>query len=350
MNCCSKCFKDFEIKGIIESKGDKGNCNFCNSEDEFVYNIIENIEIKEKFEELLNIYTADEMKIYPSEKSELLKNILFSQWNIFNLKAEEIYIFLKKLLPEKYEKNPDLFNKAVGLKKSMDVDYIEKNSILKKFQWNDFVKEIKFENRFHSDIFNKDIFRIVLECNIKNYKKGTRFYRARISDSSKGFKKEEMGAPPPDKISGGRINSQGISCLYLANSEKTAIHEVRAGFYDHVVVAEFELLEDIKVINLAEIDKNSPFQTENMEMLAINLFHLKEIANEMSKPLRKNAGILEYLPTQYISDFIKKEGFSGIEYKSVMEKKGINLAVFDENFFQCKELKTYTITELNYEY
>lgn len=350
MNCCSDCFKDFEIKSIIKSKGNKGNCDFCGSKNIFVYDIIENEEIKEKFEELLNLYTTEEeMKIYPSEKSELLKNILFSQWNIFNLNAEEIYKFLKNLLPEKYENNPCLFNQTVGLKRSTDIDYIGKNSILKKFQWKDFIEEIKFKNRFHSDILNKEIFRIILERNVKSYKNGAKFYRARISNN-KGFSKEEMGAPPPEKISGGRVNSQGIHCLYLADSEKTTIHEVRAGLYDYVTIAEFELLKDIKVINLTEIDKNSPFQTDNMEMLAINLFHLKEIANEISKPLRKNVDSLEYLPTQYISDFIKKEGFDGIEYKSVMNKEGNNLAIFDEKLFHCTNIKTHFINNLYYGY
>ena len=77
---------------------------------------------------------------------------------------------------------------------------------------------------------------------------------------------------------------------------------------------------------------------------------MEKIGSEIAKPLRRHDSALDYLPTQYISDFIKSEGFAGIEYKSTMCKDGINFAIFDEKLFECVETKSYDINELTYDY
>ncbi len=159
-----------------------------------------------------------------------------------------------------------------------------------------------------------------------------------------------MGAPPARKASAGRANPEGISCLYLADSLDTTLHETRASVYDYISVGKFKLLQDIEVVNLAAIDKVSPFQEIDISLLAINQPHLKKIGNEISKPLRRHDSILDYLPTQYISDYIKSEGFAGIEYKSTMCKDGVNFAIFDEALLECIEIEEYDIESLSYKY
>lgn len=66
----------------------------------------------------------------------------------------------------------------------------------------------------------------------------------------------------------------------------------------------------------------------NYTQYAINIEHLKRIAEEISKPIR-NHNTLDYIPTQYISDYIKSKGYDGIEYVSVMSDTGKNLAIFN---------------------
>ena len=66
----------------------------------------------------------------------------------------------------------------------------------------------------------------------------------------------------------------------------------------------------------------------NYTQYAINIEHLKRIAEEISKPIR-NHNTLDYIPTQYISDYIKSKGYDGIEYVSVMSDAGKNLAIFN---------------------
>lgn len=352
MHCCEKCFKDSEIKAIIRGNNTRGKCDFCHSDNVFICNLESNEYLRDNFESLLDVYTPiDEMgHNYPKERADLIKNVLCSQWSIFNLNPDGVYKFLISLLPEKYNEQPALFDNPIGISGSVDEEYMNHYSILGTYQWEDFIKEIKEKNRFHTNIINKDILKTILLATCKQYKAGSTFYRARIWNDRHGFDKDHMGAPPASKASAGRANPEGISCLYLADSVDTTLHETRAGVYDYATVATFRLLRDIEVVNLAAIDKISPFQEIDCSLLAINLPHLRKIGYEISKPLRRHDSPLDYLPTQYISDYIKSAGFAGIEYKSTMCKKGVNFAIFDETLFECIGTESYDIDSLTYGY
>ena len=195
---------------------------------------------------------------------------------------------------------------------------------------------------------------LILEKNIDAEKK--RFYRARISKSKSGFPLEEMGAPPKGKASDGRANAAGIRRLYLTCDKETTLHEIRAAEYDYVTIGTFKAKGPIKVVDLTQIDSISPFLPDiDCTVLAINREHLKRINNEMSKTMRRNDSVLDYLPTQYISDFImsikNEDGapiFDGIEYRSAMRSTGANLAIFYPEKFQCVYHKTYEVDEFTY--
>lgn len=164
-----------------------------------------------------------------------------------------------------------------------------------------------------------------------------------------------MGPPPPHLASAGRANPEGISILYLADTVKTTLHEIRAGVYDYVTIGRFELLRDMEVINLAGIDKISPFlasQSYGIEFTrhAVNIEPLKMISQEIAKPLRRHDSLLDYLPTQYVSDYIKSKGFDGIEYISTMSLDGVNLAVFDQSILKCTGTTVYDVKSLIYSY
>lgn len=131
------------------------------------------------------------------------------------------------------------------------------------------------------------------------------------------------------------------------------MYEIRAGVYDFVTMGRFKLQKDIEVINLADIDRISPFigidYGFDFTQYAMNIEHLKMIAQEIAKPLR-NDNALDYLPTQYISDYIRSKGYDGIEYISTMCKNGINLAVFDPSLFKCTGTNVYDVKSISYSY
>jgi hypothetical protein len=221
---------------------------------------------------------------------------------------------------------------------------------MKTFEWENFVQGIKTENRFHTEYINKEVLYSFCNNMQKKHKARSKFYRARICRDNRGFTIDEMGAPPKGYATAGRANPAGISCLYLADTNKTALNEIRAGVYDYVAIGEFILKEDIQVVNLTMVDQISPFWGIDNTLHAVNKKHLRKIGDDIAKPLRRHDSTLDYLPTQYISDYIKSKGFEGLEYKSTMNKDGYNLAIFDQKLFECNSVVTYDIRELEYKY
>lgn len=355
MICCDKCFKDLEIKGIIKSLDNIGDCEICNSKNVYIYDTEVNDNLVNSFNELLGIYTPKNSlpTDFPREKLSLLKDILYDKWNIFNVESEKIYTLIKNICKEKYEESPELFDSPIGILELNDKKYLESNSIIKTHKWGNFVEEIKTKNRFHTNYINTKVLKVFLSNIERTLKKGTKLYRARISEES-GFPPNKMGAPEPGKASAGRLNPLGINYLYLSDERITTLNEVRAGAYDFVTVGEFILKSDITIIDFTLLDKISPFSDVEIIQLATNMEHLKKISYEISKPLRRNDDQLDYLPTQYIADFIKNikyengKSYEGIKYKSTLYEGGYNVAVFDENLFKCIHVNVYDIKGVDY--
>lgn len=157
------------------------------------------------------------------------------------------------------------------------------------------------------------------------YTKGTPFYRSWISGPQK-ISPERMGAPPAEKAVDSRVSANGIQCLYLGDSEDTTLYEVRAAKYDFVSVGKFILKENISVVDLTRIKDVSPFimPESDIEEFAVYLEELEKLDEAMGKPVRHSDSALDYVPTQYIADFIKnitingQQMFQGIKYRSVM--------------------------------
>ena len=182
------------------------------------------------------------------------------------------------------------------------------------------------------------------------------YYRGRIANDIKGFTPKDMGAPPPISATDGRANSNGISRLYLTNNRETTLHEIRAAEYDYITIGTFKPNTPIKVVDLSNISHISPFIEDiDCTALAINKDTLQRINEDMSKTMRRGDSNLDYLPTQFISDFVMSiidaDGnalYDGIKYKSAMNTGGYNLAIFDPSKFKCTSCKTYEITRLTY--
>jgi len=353
---CTKCFNDSEIEGVIRGLSKKGKCETCGYEDSFLYDTGINTTLTDYFDSLISIYTPIDLlpENYPKSDLKLLKEELINTWDIFNgLSGAQAYDLITNICKDKYKELPQLFDGLIGIEEYQDKNYLEANSILRTNRWEDFVSDLKTKNRFHTNHINTKILEIFCSYRRKSYKKGEIFYRGRISSETYGV--NEMGAPPSDKAAAGRANSFGISCLYLASDMETTIHEIRAGAFDCISIGKFVLQNDIIVVDLKSIDKISPFWTDlDCTQYAINKEVLRKINKEMAKPLRRNDSPLEYIPTQYISEFIKSiehngiMEYSGIEYDSTVSQDGYNLAIFTPELFECVSVDTYKIEALNY--
>jgi len=159
MICCEKCFIDIEIKAVIKSLNQLGKCELCGKNNVYIYNTEINNELADMFDDLLNLYTAsgDLPPDYPPENVNLLKHELCGRWNIFCIDADLAYRAITGICHEKYQEHPEIFDAPIGIMELNRKDYLEEHSIMKNYEWEDFVEGIKTKNRFHTDYINKEV-------------------------------------------------------------------------------------------------------------------------------------------------------------------------------------------------
>lgn len=345
MNCCIDCFRDAQIRATIEKLGSTGDCDFCSSKGVAVYDVsIMPNPISEMIISLVQAYSISE-----DTNAKPLKVALRDDWDIFNAGAESIQTLIKVLCKSIYSDDSNVFAKKVIIPQLIDKDYLREYAVVRGHSWKEFSDSIKYGNRFHNGMFNADAFASFLSIVAMNYPANSRFFRARVSDDKGGFSKTDMGAPPRYRRSGGRINPDGIGVLYLSSDIRTVLNEIRASAFDYVTIGEFLNFRDIRVVNLSGVARTSPFLYEGeFEQFAANRKVFQEIAAEIAKPLRRSDSLLEYLPTQYIAEFIKSENYDGVEYASTLRQGGCNLAIFDEGLFDCMSIQTVEVSEILY--
>lgn len=345
MNCCTSCFTSSYLTNIIQSNKEKGDCDFCGTDNTNVYLAKELLPF---FRNIFNLYKADETsklslwdsinKDFEIIESNCLKN------------SESLF---KSIVQSEYAEYSSLFENNVSQesKELLDIKSNEVQSI-----WDRFKAEIKHKNRFHiskSNLIDLDNLKTFFksESFIKIIKKGRSFYRCRISNKT-GFENKDMWNPPKKFASSGRANPKGISYLYLGSRIETTFYESRASLFDYASVAEFRLKDDIKILDLRnpEYDIIPWSEDDIIDIFLIYGSFIQTLQEEISLPIRKQDKDLDYIPTQYISEYIKSLGFDGVEYQSSLDKDGYNLAVFNPEKFECIETKVYDIDSIKLNY
>jgi hypothetical protein len=346
MNCCINCFEDQELKGfIISNSTRKANCDYCNSKN---VALVDPREFQEMFMLLLDIYKPVEKTDKDDINPALLHEKVQANWSIFSqsIKLESRKDLLQDILIDSIDKSSLWYSKPIEQK--FILENAEQTETLEK--WHNFTKEIKQNNRyFLGENIDLELLKDLFDFHTKSYKKGKIFYRARVCDEN-GLNKDKMGKPPSEKATSGRANPIGIPYLYVSTDHETVIHECRATHLDYLTVAEFKLKEDIKVVSLRGIENISPFLIgEDLQDYLKNQRYLKTLEAELSKPLRRHDHKLDYLPTQYLCEYIKSIGNDAIEYGSSLNKGGINLAIFSDDKVKLLKTTLHEVTSMDLE-
>ena len=131
-----------------------------------------------------------------------------------------------------------------------------------------------------------------------------------------GFNKVNSAEAPLGKPGPGRNNIGGVSYLYLASNVGTACAEVRPTNHDLISVARFISRRDLRLINFAE-DVTIPKEvSDDIQVSLPEFFTL--LMNSFRVQVYSNR---EYATTQEITDYVRKAGFDGIEYRSSFTDK-----------------------------
>ena len=167
-------------------------------------------------------------------------------------------------------------------------------------------------------------------------------YRARVFQSHEKLEEalaradRHLGSPPSAAAAAGRMNARGIAVFYGANSALVALSEVRPPVGSHVVVARFEIIRSLRLLDLTALravttDRGSIFDPTYIARLERAMF-LRNLSSRITRPVMPDDEPSEYLATQAIADFLATESalpLDGIIFPSVQAAgAALNIVLF----------------------
>lgn len=346
-------FSDKRLLEFINSiKTFIGDCDISGQKNVLVFNLCDSSIIADNLAVIINLYSIYQNNEPP--KTKKLYELIINDWNLFSNKANKGVVL--KLLENIFTYNKGIINVKDLSKPAFisDPDGTFKNrySIIKS-EWAVFSERIKTVNRFHSDAFNSEMFDKFLETIIAPVNRGF-FYRGRIC-GNKRIDDDNMLAPPYFYAKSSRASPKYISTLYLCSDISIVPNECRASCNDYMTIAKFELKKDAMIFDLRLIKDLSPFDFPSEELFVYyNLKTFKQIASELEKPMTSIDFDIEYIPIQYLCEYMKfyselhsDKNIIGITYKSVMTKsiKVFNLAAFSGGYFTLVSSNLYRIED-----
>lgn len=187
---------------------------------------------------------------------------------------------------------------------------------------------IEILHQVQSSITNLDLF--------INLPKGTRLYRCRQHDKKTKIKeaKDLASAPKNFAKTHGRMNPAGISMFYASKSKELTIKEVvdplniEKPYYSTGI---FNPCEDLKLVDLTKVPLFPSIFDETSNHYIEILAFLRGFINDITKPIHSNDSIIEYIPTQIVTEYIRfnpKLNVDGVMYPSSKDRKFNNIVLF----------------------
>lgn len=156
--------------------------------------------------------------------------------------------------------------------------------------------------------------------------------------------------PLPHSAHEGRVNPKGIPCLYLATDTKTAMAEVRPWIGSTVSAGQFRIVRDLTVVDFSVgHDSELKFHLEEPSPSEREKSVWGQVDRAFSEPVSVEPDTANYVPTQVISEFFRKNNFDGVAYKSRLGN-GLNIALFDLNAAVLVSCGLYPVKSLTFEF
>lgn len=332
--CCHACFGDRGLRRDIIptlSTGN-GNCSYCST---VGIPLVEPIALRDVFELLISVYE-------PNPTGQTLVEWLKADWQLFSHRAMDI-AHAKELLS-------DILDDGDIVRKTFSPSAAYHSEALAR--WETLRDELMWKNRYFLDeALDTDRLRELLG-HLPADDMPTTWYRARILDRDTPFPIAEMGTPPARKATHGRANPAGIPYLYLGSLPETAAAEVRPHTGEVACVADFTVMPPLNAVDLRNPrGLVSPFllaEARAIGQLRADIAFLERLGEELTRPVLPSGAAIDYIPSQYLCEFIKKVGYDGVVYRSSVSE-GINLALFDAAKAAPGAVSQYCITKVTVE-
>lgn len=331
---CKNCFADKELNGFITSQNTIGNCSCCESKD------VEIIPIEELFDFFKELFE----NFQPKSSGDRFISKVQGNWSLFSdlTNGQRIINFVLDKIDSPIKNSDEL------------VDF--NDEILENVNfWFKLKEQLKWERRYVTDIDYLSKGELGWDGFFESktvISKDDIFFRARLHKNAdeKLFTKEEMFCPKREFSTAGRANPSGIPYLYLSDNEDTILYEIRASYLDEVSIASFHLKTDItQDIIISDFAKTPSLYAPSEVNQRIKSTLLKQIiSRDLSKPMRRYDSELDYIPTQFICEFIKVfTNVQGIKFRSSLHNVGNNLVVFNQDIMECKDIKKVQVSKVS---
>jgi hypothetical protein len=166
-------------------------------------------------------------------------------------------------------------------------------------------------------------------------------YRARALQSQDRLEEAltrpdiQVGPPTPPHARAGRMNARGVPVFYGATDWEIALAEVRPPVGSHVVVARFDLLRSLRLLDVAALEhvfvSGSVFDPALADQ-AQRVVFLQKLSRRIVAPVMPEAEDDDYLITQAMAEYLADQpelDLDGLYYPSVQRRvKGANVVLF----------------------
>ncbi|MCG3654033.1 RES domain-containing protein [Aliarcobacter butzleri] len=357
---CSECFSDSNIIKHIEEYGEKiPEENYickCGAE-EPLYKIEKN-SIKDFIESvIIKLYHLDKLA-YSIAKNLAKKEDDFITTYVPLYSLEEI---CEELFDEDTNTLLEIINEplyyseiANGEEESIFNDkdtkhwlsncYDDHYDLYSLSKWKEFCENVKHKARYfdHKDFSVSNTLNEFREFfqKLEHFKDYDIFRAREIKNLAKKIDIEsnpacKLGKSPIKSAQNNRFSPVGISYGYFALEKETAIKEIRANDKNEIAIGKFRIDKKLKLLNLCQSNMNTKInifhEKFDISMLCQKEFIL-EFLEDISKPIKEEDKLLDYVPTQIMAEYIWHLGYDGFLYDSSQNLYGTNLLIFENNY------------------
>jgi DNA-directed RNA polymerase subunit RPC12/RpoP len=328
---CHSCVSDKYVKNeIIENGVSSGRCSYCGSRKKTIDIVLLAEDMHKVFSNYYRSRTDGDL--YPGYNTGDSAEFVISEClGVDDDVATDIHYALQESYNDLFD--DEVYGDEVEYKRELP------SSEMFDFKWREIKKSLQGEARFFNqkvkDFFDEIFLNIETFRTVDNKSAISRLtpersiYRARVfedlnqvADALK-HPERQFGPPPQLLATSGRMNAQGISVFYGAYSPHISISEVRPAVGNYVVVAEFNVMRPLRILDISlldniRLDKGSFFDPQYVDLLG-KISFLKTLSQKLRIPVSGKRTEVEYLITQAVAEYLsvlKEPAIDGITFKS----------------------------------
>ncbi len=352
---CYDCIGDRFLTKVVRAEGTRIACSYCDA----IGEALPLDDLAQRIHEVLQ----DHFELTPNQPTGYEYMLAEEGWwerpgypvanviaNIAEV-SEEIATDVMELLSDRYgyraikdgEENPY----------SSDACYEEQGA--NDSAWKTFCEQIRSHGRFFNRYAEDELTHIFGDLGthksrgesvIREISPGSEsghIWRCRMAQSHKELKAilkspaREIGPPPPRLAKGGRMNALGIPVFYGAMEKDTCVAELRAPVGSQVVVAKFELLRPVRLLDLDALTEIWNIDASHFDpdyyKLEGRVASLRSLAREICRPVMPQDEAFEYLPSQAVAEYLSNKvnpRLDGIIFRSSQAGCGRNVVLFNQ--------------------